>query len=58
MQQIKLFFFVLSIIYLSKFIVEFTIKLFQENPEPMSLTKIEQIIQLVALSYIITYILT
>jgi len=58
MQQIKLFFFVLSIIYLSKFIVEFTIKLFQENPEPMNLTKIEQIIQLVALSYIITYILT
>ena len=58
MQQIKLFFFVLSIIYLSKFIVEFTIKLFQENPEPMSLTKIVQIIQLVALSYIITYILT
>ena len=58
MQQIKLFFFVLSIIYLSKFIVEFTIKLFQENPEPMSLTKIEQTIQLVALSYIITYILT
>jgi hypothetical protein len=58
MQQIKLFFFVLSIIYLSKFIVEFTIKLFQENPEPMSLTKIEQTIQLAALSYIITYILT
>lgn len=58
MQQFKLFFFILSIIYLSKFVIEFIVKLFQENPEPMSLTKIEQIIQLVALSYIITYILT
>ena len=58
MQQIKLFFFVLGILYLTKFLLEFIVKLFQENPEPMSLTKIEQIIQLVALSYIITYILT
>lgn len=58
MQQFKLFLFILSVIYLSKFVIEFIIKLFQENPEPMSLTKIEQIIQLVALSYIITYILT
>lgn len=58
MQQIKLFFFILTTIYLLKFIVEFIIKLFQENPEPMNLSKIEQVIQLVSLSYIITYILT
>jgi hypothetical protein len=58
MQQFKLFLFILTVIYLSKFVIEFIIKLFQENPEPMSLTKIEQIIQLVSLSYIITYILT
>jgi len=58
LQQIKLFFFILTTIYLLKFIVEFIIKLFQENPEPMNLSKIEQVIQLVSLSYIITYILT
>jgi hypothetical protein len=57
MQQIKLFFFVLSILYLTKFLLEFIVKLFQENPEPMKLSNVEQIILLVASSYIITYIL-
>lgn len=57
MQQIKLFFFVLGILYLTKFLLEFIVKLFQENPEPMKLSNVEQIILLVASSYIITYIL-
>ena len=58
MQQIKLFFFVLGILYLTKFLLEFIIKLFQENPDPMKLSNMEQIIILVSSSYIITYILT
>ena len=58
MQQIKLFFFVLGILYLTKFLLEFIVKLFQENPEPMKLSNVEQIALLVASSYIITYILT
>jgi len=58
MQQIKLFFFVLGILYLTKFLLEFIVKLFQENPEPMKLSNVEQITLLVAFSYIITYILT
>ncbi len=58
MQQIKLFFFVLGILYLTKFLLEFIVKLFQENPEPMKLSNVEQIVLLVAFSYIITYILT
>ena len=58
MLQIKLFFFVLGILYLTKFLLEFIVKLFQENPEPMKLSNVEQIILLVASSYIITYILT
>lgn len=58
MLQIKLFFFVLGILYLTKFLLEFIVKLFQENPEPMKLSNVEQIILLVAFSYIITYILT
>ena len=58
MLQIKLFFFVLGILYLTKFLLEFIVKLFQANPEPMKLSNVEQIILLVAFSYIITYILT
>ena len=58
MLQIKLFFFVLGILYLTKFLLEFIVKLFQESPEPMKLSNVEQIILLVAFSYIITYILT
>jgi hypothetical protein len=57
MPQIKLFFFVLSIVYSLRIIVEFGIKLTQENPEPMKLSKLEQSLQLISLSYIITYIL-
>ena len=57
MQEIKLFLFVLSIIYSIRIIVEFVLKLTQENPEPMKLSKVEQAIQVLALSYIITYIL-
>lgn len=57
MQEIKLFLFVLSIIYSIRIIVEFVLKLTQENPEPMKLSKVEQAIQVFALSYIITYIL-
>ena len=57
MQQIKLFFFVLGILYLTKFLLEFIVKLFQENPEPMKLSKVEQTLQLISVSYIITYIL-
>jgi hypothetical protein len=57
MQEIKLFLFVLSITYSIRIIVEFVLKLTQENPEPMKLSKVEQAIQVFALSYIITYIL-
>ena len=58
MQQIKLFFFVLSIIYILRFIIELGIKLIQDNTEPMKVSKLEQIVQIISLSYIITYILT
>ena len=57
MEQIKLFFFVLSIVYSLRIIVEFGMKLTQEDPEPMKLKKFEEALQIVSLSYIITYIL-
>jgi hypothetical protein len=58
MQQIKLFLFVLSIIYTLRFVVELVIRLFQDDPDPLVISKIEQFSHYVALSFIITYILT
>ena len=58
MYQIKLFFLILSIIYILRFLVELVIKLNQDDAEPIELSKVEQIAQLISISYIITYILT
>ena len=57
LQEIKLFLFILSIIFVLKVTLEFVIKLTQDNPEPMSLNKVEQTLLLFALSYTLTYIL-
>ena len=57
MEQIKLFFFVLSITYTLRFFLEFVIKLTQENPEQMKLTKVEDTLLLISLTFIITSIL-
>ena len=56
-EQIKLFLFVMSIIYTLRFVVEFVVRLTQENPEPMTMSKLDQAFQIISLSYIITYIL-
>ncbi len=58
MYQIKLFFLVLSIIYILRFLIELVIKLNQDDAEPITLSKLEQVVQLISLSYIITYFLT
>jgi hypothetical protein len=52
------FLLVLSIVYLFKFILGLTLRLFQENPEPMETQKVEQLFILLSVSYIITYFLT
>ena len=57
MEQIKIYLFVLSIIYSIRFLIEFTVRLTQENPEPMKLSKVEDALLLFSLSYIITYFL-
>ncbi len=57
MEQIKLFLFVLSITYNSRFIFEFLFKLTQENPEPLVVKETEKIFLYFTISYIITYIL-
>ena len=58
MYQIKFFFLILSIIYILRFLVELVIKLNQDDAEPITLSKLEQMVQLISLSYIITYFLT
>jgi len=58
MYQIKVFLFVISILFSIRLIAEFTIKLFQDNPEPLVLSKTEQVLIYLAASYIITFILT
>ena len=57
MQQIKLFLFVLSIIYSLRIAVEFVVKLTQDNPEPMKISKVEQTLLLLSISFVITHIL-
>ena len=57
MEEIKLFLFVLSIIYSLRIAVEFVVKLTQDNPEPMKISKVEQTLLLFSISFIITHIL-
>jgi hypothetical protein len=57
MEQIKLYLFVLSVIYSLRFLIEFGVRLMQENPEQMKLSKVEDTLLLFSLSYIITYFL-
>lgn len=57
MEQIKLFLFVLSLIYSLRFVSEFVIKLAQESPEPMSVSKVEQTFLYFSVAYIITFFL-
>jgi hypothetical protein len=55
MSEIKIFLFILSIIYTSRFVIEFIFKLFEENPSVLVISKNNQIFLYFAISYIITY---
>ena len=56
-EEISLFLFVLCILYILYFVVEFVLRLTEEDPKPLTLTKLEQVSYLASLSYIITYFL-
>jgi hypothetical protein len=56
-EEIELFVFVLCILYILHFAVEFVLRLTEEDPKPLTLTKLEQVSYLASLSYIITYFL-
>lgn len=57
MNDIKLFFFVLSLLFLCKNIIVFAIKLFETDPEPMKLTITEKVLLYFSFSYAITSII-
>jgi hypothetical protein len=54
-EQFKLFLFILSCVYTLRFILEFIVKLFQSEPVPMKVSKVNEIILYLTTSYIITY---
>ena len=56
-EEIKLFLLVLSVLYTTVFGFNFVLKLFQDNPEPMKISKLDGALLYVAVSYIITYFL-
>lgn len=57
MEQIKLFLFILSLVFTIRFVIEFVIKLVQDNPTPMSISKINESLLYLTIAYIITYFL-
>lgn len=57
-QEIKLFMFILSVIFLLKNLLLFGIKFFQTEPEPMKITKTEIILLYLSISYFITFLFT
>jgi hypothetical protein len=58
MEEIKLYLFVLSMVFTIRYVAEFVFKLAQTgDSEPIVLTKLERSFLYLALSYIITYII-
>jgi hypothetical protein len=55
MSEIKIFLFVLSIIFTLRFLLEFVVKLFEENPSVLVISKYNQVFLYFTISYIITY---
>lgn len=57
MTEIKIFLFVLSVIYSLKFVFQIVVRMTQETPEPINNSKLEETLLYFAVSYIITYFL-
>lgn len=56
-EEIELFVLVLSVLYTATFTFDFVLKLFQDNPEPIKVSRLDGTLMYLAVSYIITYIL-
>lgn len=55
-EEIKLFIFVLSVLYTTVFTLDFGLKLIQDNPEPIKTSRLDGTLLYIAVSYIITYL--
>ena len=58
LQQIKLFLFILSIVFSLRYVVEFFTKYREENPKPMTIDKTSKIFLYFAVSYFLTYLIS
>lgn len=56
-EEIKIFVLVLSVLYSTTFTIDFALKLFQDNPEPIKTSRLDGTLLYLAVSYIITYFL-
>jgi hypothetical protein len=57
MLNILVFLMVLSIVYLLRFVSEFVIKLFSDEPSIMQLSQVDKAFLYLSISYIITFII-
>lgn len=58
LQEIKVFLFILSLIFTLRFVFEFVIKFFQDEPAPIEINKYEVVFIYISLAYIITFLIT
>ena len=56
-QKIELFLFILSIVFCSRFIIEFIAALREDSPTPLKVSKNEKIFLYFASAYIITFLI-
>ncbi len=57
MLNILVFLMVLSVVYLLRFVSEFVIKLFSDEPSIMQLSQVDKTFLYLSISYIITFII-
>ena len=58
MKIASIFFFVLSTIFLLRYVSEFLLALRAENPKPITINKVTEVLIYIAVSYIITFLIT
>jgi heme/copper-type cytochrome/quinol oxidase subunit 2 len=57
MQQISMYFLVLSVIFLLRYVFAFLIRFKDEDPKPMEVNKISEVLLYLASAYVITYLI-
>lgn len=58
LKQIEIFLFILSSIYLLRFVIEFLVRFKDEVPKPMEISNVNQVFIYLAVAYVITYLIT